>query len=75
MGLGKTIEVIARLIQERNNEVEVAPTLLIVPTSVIGNWQKEITKFCPPISRAWFIMAVTDTKVRQNLKKRSPLTM
>ncbi len=47
MGLGKTIEVIARLIQERNNNERVAPTLLIVPTSVIGNWQKEISKFAP----------------------------
>ncbi len=47
MGLGKTIEVIAHLIQERNNNDQVAPTLLIVPTSVIGNWQKEIAKFAP----------------------------
>ena len=47
MGLGKTIEVIARLIQEKNNHDRVAPTLLIVPTSVIGNWQKEIAKFAP----------------------------
>jgi hypothetical protein len=47
MGLGKTIEVIARLIQERNDRESVAPTLLIVPTSVIGNWQREIAKFAP----------------------------
>lgn len=47
MGLGKTIEVIARLIQEKNNNDSTAPTLLIVPTSVIGNWQKEIAKFAP----------------------------
>ena len=47
MGLGKTIEVIARLIQEKNHSDTTAPTLLIVPTSVIGNWQKEIDKFAP----------------------------
>ena len=47
MGLGKTIEVIARLIQEKNHNDSTAPTLLIVPTSVIGNWQKEIAKFAP----------------------------
>ena len=47
MGLGKTIEVIARLIQEKNDNTQVAPTLLVVPTSVIGNWQKEISKFAP----------------------------
>ena len=50
MGLGKTVQVIARLIQERNNKTQVAPTLLIAPTSVIGNWQREITKFAPHLS-------------------------
>ena len=52
MGLGKTIEVIARLIQEKNNSDTTAPTLLIVPTSVIGNWQKEIGKFAPHFQTA-----------------------
>lgn len=47
MGLGKTIQVIARLIQEREEEKELLPTLLIGPTSVIGNWQKEIERFAP----------------------------
>lgn len=52
MGLGKTVQVIARLVQEReqaqsNGKVAVPPTLLIAPTSVVGNWQKEIEKFAP----------------------------
>nr|MDJ0904298.1 DEAD/DEAH box helicase [Xenococcus sp. MO_188.B8] len=50
MGLGKTVQVIARLVQERNDRDTVAPTLLIAPTSVIGNWQKEITKFAPHLT-------------------------
>ena len=46
MGLGKTIQVIARLVQERAQSTEsLAPTLLIAPTSVLGNWQKEIERF------------------------------
>ncbi|MEM9541270.1 MAG: DEAD/DEAH box helicase [Cyanobacteria bacterium P01_E01_bin.42] len=50
MGLGKTVQVIARLVQERNAEDEVFPTLLIAPTSVLGNWQKEIAKFAPHLT-------------------------
>ncbi len=46
MGLGKTIQVIATLIAERAT-TEILPTLLIAPTSVLGNWAKEIDKFAP----------------------------
>jgi SNF2 family DNA or RNA helicase len=51
MGLGKTVQVIARLIQERElaeqEGAAVPPTLLVAPTSVLGNWHKEIEKFAP----------------------------
>jgi SNF2 family DNA or RNA helicase len=47
MGLGKSVQVIARLVQERDSVESVPPTLLIAPTSVVGNWQKEIAKFAP----------------------------
>ncbi|MEO1592606.1 MAG: DEAD/DEAH box helicase, partial [Cyanobacteria bacterium J06632_22] len=56
MGLGKTIQVIARLVQEREPDADTAaaghgptlePTLLICPTSVIGNWYHELAKFAP----------------------------
>jgi SNF2 family DNA or RNA helicase len=53
MGLGKTVQVIARLVQEKEaaqtHALEFAPTLLIVPTSVLGNWQREIMKFAPAL--------------------------
>jgi len=47
MGLGKTLQVIARLIGEREGDNKVLPTLLVAPTSVVGNWAKEIEKFAP----------------------------
>ena len=50
MGLGKTLQTIARLVQERADGVAPEPTLLVVPTSVIGNWQKEVQKFAPHLS-------------------------
>ena len=45
MGLGKTVQVIARLVTEREGGTQVNSTLLIAPTSVVGNWQKELEKF------------------------------
>lgn len=94
MGLGKSVQVVARLVQERTQKTElvtqkgkakkseskgklegrgrkkqnsesqvlskelqkvednlerIPPTLLIAPTSVVGNWQKEIEKFAPQL--------------------------
>ncbi len=49
MGLGKTMQVISLLVLERE-QTRPAPTLLIAPTSVIGNWQKEIEKFAPQLT-------------------------
>jgi len=49
MGLGKTMQVISLLILEREH-TQPGPTLLIAPTSVIGNWQKEIEKFAPHLT-------------------------
>ncbi len=50
MGLGKTMQVIAAMILEKQDNTQIQPTLLIAPTSVIGNWQKEIEKFAPHLS-------------------------
>ncbi|MGB0564695.1 MAG: DEAD/DEAH box helicase, partial [Spirulinaceae cyanobacterium] len=53
MGLGKTVQVIARLVQEQEwaeeQGAKLPPTLLIAPTSVLGNWLREIAKFAPQI--------------------------
>lgn len=47
MGLGKTIQWIAYLIATRAEQGVKNPALLICPTSVIGNWQKELERFAP----------------------------
>jgi SNF2 family DNA or RNA helicase len=48
MGLGKTIQALA-LIQSDWEADSRQPVLLICPTSVIGNWQKEAARFCPEL--------------------------
>ena len=46
MGLGKTVQVLAYLEKLRTSEKN-ARVLLIVPASLLGNWQKEAEKFAP----------------------------
>lgn len=48
MGLGKTIQIIALLLLEPP-AIE-APALVVCPTSLIANWQREIAKFGPTLS-------------------------
>ncbi len=49
MGLGKTIQVIALLLHERAMGDGKRPALLICPTSVVGNWQRELARFAPDL--------------------------
>ncbi len=52
MGLGKTAQVIALLLVERDGSANVSasgPTLVICPTSVVGNWRHELGRFAPSI--------------------------
>ncbi|SDS08114.1 Superfamily II DNA or RNA helicase, SNF2 family [Paenibacillaceae bacterium GAS479] len=47
MGLGKTIQFTAYLLHIKETGGEGDPSLLICPTSVIGNWEKELQRFAP----------------------------
>lgn len=46
MGLGKTVQVLAYLEKLRRDKKD-ARVLLIVPASLLGNWEKEADKFTP----------------------------
>jgi SNF2 family DNA or RNA helicase len=47
MGLGKTVQTLALV--QRDWETNRRPTLLVCPTSVVGNWQKEAQRFTPEL--------------------------
>ncbi len=48
MGLGKTIQVIAFILSQRTKSAH-NTNLIVVPASLIFNWQKEVEKFAPSI--------------------------
>ncbi len=50
MGLGKTIQVLALLLHRQELSPRHGPaTLLVCPTSLLGNWERELEKFAPSI--------------------------
>lgn len=49
MGLGKSIETIAFLLYLQDQQELNNPVLLVCPTSVLGNWEREIKKFGPKL--------------------------
>lgn len=51
MGLGKTLQVIALLLHlKERGELDLGRALVIVPTSLLTNWQKEVARFAPALS-------------------------
>jgi SNF2 family DNA or RNA helicase len=47
MGLGKTVQVIALHLHRR--PLAAGPTLVVCPTSLLGNWQRELARFAPGV--------------------------
>ena len=52
MGLGKTVQVIALLLLEKQRQHTDLPSLIVVPTSLIFNWEQELARFAPELSVA-----------------------
>jgi superfamily II DNA or RNA helicase len=68
MGLGKTLQTISLLASEKLAGRMTKPSLLLLPTSLVGNWRRELEKFAPsldvgvlhgPGRRALFSSAMT----------------
>lgn len=47
MGLGKTIQIIALLLMDLPGQE--SPALIVCPTSLIANWEREFTRFAPGV--------------------------
>lgn len=48
MGLGKTIQVITCLLEQHRSDL--SPVLIVCPTSLLGNWQRELQRFAPDLN-------------------------
>jgi SNF2 family DNA or RNA helicase len=49
MGLGKSAQFLAFLLHLKEQKVLQDPVLLVCPTSVLGNWEREVRKFTPKL--------------------------
>ncbi|MGG1878731.1 DEAD/DEAH box helicase [Paenibacillus cisolokensis] len=50
MGLGKTVQVITCLLDSTRTAAGRGPALIVCPTSLLGNWQREFQRFGPDLS-------------------------
>nr|WP_284040286.1 DEAD/DEAH box helicase [Sphingobacterium sp. lm-10] len=48
MGLGKTVQILALLLAQRQQQVQ-RTALIVVPTSLLFNWEKEIEAYAPSL--------------------------
>ena len=65
MGLGKTIQTISLLAYLACEEQEWGPHLIVVPTSVMLNWEMEFKKWCP----AFKILTYYGTPKERKMKR------
>lgn len=49
MGLGKTIQAIALVLKMKERNAGKRPALVVCPTTVVGNWHKEVERFAPSL--------------------------
>lgn len=69
MGLGKTLQVITLLEYYYQNNPEADASLIIVPNSLLFNWQNEIKKFVP--QRSYAVYHGSKRKSQESLAKAS----
>ena len=49
MGLGKTIQIISLILKLKEEDQLKKPVLVVCPTTLIGNWMKELQMFAPTL--------------------------
>ena len=49
MGLGKTLQTLCHLLIEKHSGRMDRPSLVVMPTSLVGNWRRELCRFTPSL--------------------------
>lgn len=73
MGLGKTIQVISLLLILKKKKIK-SPSLLVLPTSLMGNWKNELAKFAPSLKAAFVHPSLTGKAKLDEISKTKKLT-
>lgn len=76
MGLGKTLQVITLLLlikKQQARRSEKRPSLLLVPTSLMGNWEREIQRFAPSLKLRFAHRAFTPQEALATLTESTQL--
>ncbi|NRB42238.1 MAG: DEAD/DEAH box helicase family protein, partial [Pseudomonadales bacterium] len=68
MGLGKTLQIIALLLKYKRKR-DVKPSLLVLPASLLGNWQQEMDKFAPSLRYLFVHPAMNDKTTWQAMSQ------
>lgn len=74
MGLGKTVQILALLLKMSRNKDKKRRVLLVVPASLLGNWEREIAKFTPKLDYA-ILHASGNTSGKKLLESLAFLTI
>jgi len=67
MGLGKTIQTIALLAYLACEKYIWGPHLIVVPTSVMLNWEMELKKWCPAFKILTYYGSVKERKMKRQV--------
>lgn len=74
MGLGKTIQILGLLLHQKRSQEVRAPSLLVVPASLLGNWKREAEKFTPSLNLLLLHPSETKKLALSDLEKSQWLT-
>ena len=66
-GLGKTVQTIAFLAHLAENKQIWGPHLIVVPTSVLLNWEREFKRFCPSLKVLTYFGSTKDRKEKRKV--------
>lgn len=74
MGLGKTVQLISYVLYTVETLKIEEPTIIVCPTSVLGNWQKELARFAPTLRVHTHYSAnrLKDEQFEQFIQKERP---
>jgi non-specific serine/threonine protein kinase len=76
MGLGKTVQILSLLLlikhQKQSSQTQTFPHLLVLPTSLMSNWQTEIDRFSPSLN-IWVVHSSATSQAERELQDKSTL--